>query len=472
MPDKAAAPVPSPDAEDTAQSDDRGNVEFLGSDRYRIGMKLGEGSFGVVFKGVKLKGEGQYVAIKFLRDEYRTYLMLTDRGETQVDGIPRIHFFGPLHLYNVLVVDLLGSSLESIFAEHERRFSLKTVAMLAKLMLGVVERVHAKCILHRDLKPDNFLLGRPGTPAANKVHLIDFGMAKRYRDPKTQEHIPDREGKSPVGTARYMSINAHLGREQSRRDDLEALCYVWLYFLRGSLPWQGIKASTNKMHKRIREKKQKTAIEDLCTGFPVGFAECLRYVRHLGFDDEPDYGYLQSLLSRVLKDIGEVDDGRFDWVKVEEERPRLEIRPPRRSDSAAGPGKRRRAVSVPDQGDIRAKEPPARLYNIAEEEMSVGKTGAVATVARSYRVGPGGGVGPRPPHRQGRRAGDPGARLKVIPCEMTEIDKVLAFVNRMSRRNDNRGWYCQYAMLADTQNTYDIIPGLQGKTIIAAALAY
>ncbi|KAL2024961.1 hypothetical protein VTK56DRAFT_3660 [Thermocarpiscus australiensis] len=295
MPDEAAALVPSLDAEDTAHSADRGNVDTLGPDKYRIENKLGEGSFGVVFKGVKLLKENPlkpleenplHVAIKFearkcsvpqLRDEYRTYKILTDGGKTQVDGIPRIHYFGPLHFHNVLVVDLLGLSLESIFAEHKRRFTLKTVAMLAKHMLGVVERVHTKGIVHRDLKPDNFLLGRPGTPAANKVHLIDFGMAKRYKDPKTQEHIPYHKDNSLVGTARYMSINTHLGRVQSRRDDLEALCYVWLYFLRGSLPWQGIKAPTNNIHEQLGKKKQETAIEDLCAGFPVEFAQCLQY---------------------------------------------------------------------------------------------------------------------------------------------------------------------------------------------------
>ncbi len=132
----------------------------------------------------------------------------------------------------------------------------------------MVELVHAKGIVYRDLKPENFLLGRPGTSAANKIHLIDFGMAKPYRDPNTQKHIPYREKRPLLGTARYMRINTHLGQDQSRRDDLEALCYVWLYFLRGGLPWQGTKASTNKKkHTRIGEKKQQATIDDLCAGF-------------------------------------------------------------------------------------------------------------------------------------------------------------------------------------------------------------
>jgi casein kinase 1 len=200
------------------------------------------------------------------------------------------------------------------------------------------------------------------------VHLIDFGMANRYKDPKTEVHIPYREGTPLLGTARYMSIHTHLGREQSRRDDLEALCYVWLYLLRGRLPWQGINAPKKEKNDRIKKKKQETTIEDICTGFPVEFSECLRYVRHLGFYDEPDYVYLQNLLSQVLERGRKVDDGKFDWVNFEGERPRLEIRPPRTPDSAAAPGKRPRAASVPDQGEIRGRMAPALLYDIAEEK--------------------------------------------------------------------------------------------------------
>jgi casein kinase 1 len=142
-------------------------------------------------------------------------------------------------------------------------------------------------------------------------------MGKQYRDPKTEQHIPYREGKSLSGTARYMSINTHLGREQSRRDDLEALGHIFMYFLRGGLPWQGLKAATNKQkYEKIGEKKQRTAIKDLCDGFPEEFNKYLSYVRNLGFEDTPDYDYLRDLFTQALKNTGEVEDGEYDWMKL------------------------------------------------------------------------------------------------------------------------------------------------------------
>lgn len=172
-------------------------------------------------------------------------------------------------------------------------------------------------MIYRDIKPDNFLVGRGPGKSANIVNVVDFGMAKQYRDPRTKQHIPYRERKSLSGTARYMSINTHLGREQSRRDDLEALGHVFLYFLRGSLPWQGLKAATNKQkYEKIGEKKQSTTIKELCDGFPEEFGIYLNYVRKLGFEETPDYDFLRELFSKVLRDMGEVDDGVYDWLLV------------------------------------------------------------------------------------------------------------------------------------------------------------
>lgn len=287
---------------------------------FRVGKKIGEGSFGVVFEGTKLS-TSQPVAIKFeprksdapqLRDEYRSYRTLNG-----TPGVPQVHHFGQEGLHNVLVIDLLGPNLEDLFDMCGRKFTTKTVCMAAKQMVTRVQAIHEKSLIYRDIKPDNFLIGVIGTKTANTIHVIDFGMAKHYRDPKTKIHIPYRERKSLSGTARYMSINTHLGREQSRRDDLESLGHVFMYFLRGGLPWQGLRAATNKQkYEKIGEKKQTTAISELCEGYPEEFGIYMNYVRKLGFEEVPDYAFLRDLFDKVLAHQGDVDDGIFDWMLI------------------------------------------------------------------------------------------------------------------------------------------------------------
>ncbi|KAG2220197.1 hypothetical protein INT45_005370, partial [Circinella minor] len=285
---------------------------------YKVGHKIGEGSFGIIYEGTNLINN-QQVAIKFesrkseapqLRDEYRTYKILAGSS-----GVPSAYYFGQEGSHNVLVLDMLGPSLEDLFDMCNRKFSIKTVAMLARHMITRAQTIHDRSLIYRDIKPDNFLIGKPGTEHANSVYMIDFGMAKQYRDPKTKQHIPYRERKSLSGTARYMSINTHLGREQSRRDDLESLGHVFMYFLRGSLPWQGLKAATNKQkYEKIGEKKQSTMIKDLCSGYPEEFGIYLQYVRKLGFEEQPDYDFLRDLFAKTLSNINEEDDGVYDWM--------------------------------------------------------------------------------------------------------------------------------------------------------------
>ncbi|KAI8368521.1 kinase-like domain-containing protein [Blakeslea trispora] len=297
-----------------------GNSHNVVGVHYKVGKKIGEGSFGIIYEGINLLNN-QPVAIKFeprkcdapqLRDEYRTYKIMA--GSI---GIPTAYYFGQEGLHNILVIDLLGPSLEDMFDTCGRRFSIKTTAMLAKQMLTRVQTIHEKNLIYRDIKPDNFLVGKPGTESENQIFIVDFGMAKLYRDPKSKQHIPYRERKSLSGTARYMSINTHLGREQSRRDDLESLGHVFMYFLRGSLPWQGLKAATNKQkYEKIGEKKQTTAVKDLCDGFPEEFGIYLQYVRKLGFEETPDYDFLRNLFSKAIEKVGEQDDDVYDWMTL------------------------------------------------------------------------------------------------------------------------------------------------------------
>ena len=154
----------------------------------------------------------------------------------------------------------------------------------------------------------------------NLVYAIDFGLAKRYRDPKTGVHISYRDGKSLTGTARYASVNTHLGIEQSRRDDLEALGYIIVYFLRGDLPWQGLKAKNMKeKYEKIKEKKVTTQLSDLCKGFPEETQTFISYARELRFEDKPDYSYLKKLIRQMADRENIQFEYDFDWVQKNNE---------------------------------------------------------------------------------------------------------------------------------------------------------
>ena len=210
-------------------------------------------------------------------------------------------------------MELLGKSLEDIFQDQKKKFSIKTVCMIADQMLQRIEFIHNKHIIHRDIKPDNFVMGLGNK--ATTVYLLDFGLAKKYRSSRTLQHIKFTINKKLTGTARYASINALRGCEQSRRDDLEAIGYVLMYFLRGSLPWQGLKVDKKEdRYKKIYEKKKATSPEELCAGFPGELAEYIRYTRNLEFEQNPDYEYLRGLFRKIMEGKYEYDF-RFDWIK-------------------------------------------------------------------------------------------------------------------------------------------------------------
>lgn len=288
---------------------------------YRVGRKIGNGNFGELRLGKNLLNN-ESVAIKFEKSNSRTPLLYIEykfyKRLLPMRGLPEIYYFGQCGgKYNALVMELLGASLEDLFNLCSRKFTLKTVCMIALQLIERIEYVHSKQLIYRDIKPENFLIGRQSSNRHNLIHIIDFGLAKDYINQETQKHIPYTEHKSLTGTARYMSINTHLGREQSRRDDLEAIGHMLVYFLRGSLPWQGLKADTLKeRYRKIGEIKQSTDVDELCGEYADQFAIYMKYVRCLDFTEEPDYKKITKNFEDLMRVKGWWPiDWQFDWIE-------------------------------------------------------------------------------------------------------------------------------------------------------------
>ena len=209
-------------------------------------------------------------------------------------------------------MELLGQSLENLFQAQNKSFSIKTACMLGIQMIDRIEYVHSRKIIHRDIKPDNFVIGRKDKSYI--VYVLDFGLSKKYYSVSHKCHIPFIKGKKLTGTARYASINALSGFEQSRRDDLESIGYILMYFIRGSLPWQGLKINKKEdRYKKICEKKKETSAKDLCAGFPSEFETFVSYTRNLQFTEVPNYNYLRNLLKTIIKKSGSTIDFFYDW---------------------------------------------------------------------------------------------------------------------------------------------------------------
>lgn len=301
--------------------------------RYLLRKKIGRGSFGDIYMGfdtktsnaVAIKLEKKSIHYPQLEYEMNVYQLLNPFRKTNatsrsssphqnnssnplsgpqvpiVPGIPRAHCFVKEGEYNVMVLDLCGPSLEDLFNYCHRRFSLKTVVMVAEQMLHRIEYVHSRGFLHRDIKPENFVFGRG--PLGHVLHMIDFGLAKPYLDKRTKRHINFAERKPLTGTARYCACNAHRGYEQSRRDDLESIGFLLIYFAKGVLPWQGIQGKDQRIKtQKIGEKKMATPLDTLCDDLPSAFLAYMTYCRHLEFQQEPDYELLREMFRNVARE--------------------------------------------------------------------------------------------------------------------------------------------------------------------------
>lgn len=296
-------------------------VKVCAEGAYNLIRRIGVGSFGDVYLG-RCVDSGMEVAIKLEPAETKHHQLTKEAhvytALTGINGVPKMHWFGVTGDWSIMVLDLLGPSLDNLFHSCGRRFSLETVCMLGIQLVSCLERLHLNCYLHRDIKPHNFMVGRGEN--ADQVYMIDFGLAKRYCESHTRKHIKERESNKLCGTARFASINMHNGLEQSRRDDLEALGYMLVYFALGRLPWQGLKISDkHQLHREIGKLKKADTIESLCKGLPQECADYLHYCRSLRFEQDPDYVKLRQFWKDVLLRTDVQRTATFDWMHLNEE---------------------------------------------------------------------------------------------------------------------------------------------------------
>ncbi len=324
--------------EEQQEKDDKKNqiiLKDLIAENFVILHLIGQGAFGQIYISYNMR-DNVAVSIKKeikkpqkvpqLKTESKIYQSLLKINaddisgvktftQDEVQGVPKFYGAGELSDSYYLIMDFLGPNLLELFEYcGMHKFTISTVCLIALQMLNRIENLHKHNYIHRDIKPENFLIGMQ--EKANIIHLIDFGLSKRFKNPKTHQHIPYREDRTLTGTARYVSINTHLGIEQSRRDDLESIGYVLVYFLKGVLPWQGLK--NGNRYTRIMEKKLQIPTEILCYGLPEELIFYLNYCKSLRFEDRPDYDYLRGLFIKLLGTCNLIygltkEMLKFDW---------------------------------------------------------------------------------------------------------------------------------------------------------------
>lgn len=293
-------------------------MEIILGRRFIMKQRISSGAFGEIYEGID-QTTNKKVALKLEKTKSNKIQLLGEEAKIYKDlqgfiGFPEFYWFGSQNPYNILSIELLDNSLEGFLNKCGGKFTLKTVLMLADQMISTLECLHRHYYIHRDLKPENFMMGVGDKRSI--VYLIDFGLSKRYIDVKNDfTHIPYKNHKSMTGTARYASINSLAGVEQSRRDDMESLGYILVYFLKGHLPWQGLPGKTrDEKYNNILDVKRSTSIEELCSGIPHEFADFIRLTRELEFTDEPNYSSYREMFRDLFIQNNFTFDYNYDWV--------------------------------------------------------------------------------------------------------------------------------------------------------------
>ena len=301
--------------------------------------QIGSGSFGEVLYG-KHKYKSLEVAVKIINSEtsaetIKKEINITKKLQNEI-GFPRIYDTFIYEKKNIIIESLLGPSLDKLFKYCGRIFPLKTVCLIGKEMVKRLETMHEKGILHRDLKPNNLTWGNYNSSYnisnknldnnskldINTIYLIDFGLSCSYYEHElSTRHYKLKDNLNFVGTLRYASLNSHKGIRQGRRDDLESMLYILIYFLKGKLPWQDIKAKQKEeRHKIIFQKKSNISIDSLCKDIPEEFANLLKYVKSLQFEEKPSYckfyAYFHNLISKLNNENIQENIFNFIWEKM------------------------------------------------------------------------------------------------------------------------------------------------------------
>ena len=282
--------------------------------KYSLKHLIAKGSFGEVYMGTNIFNKKNY-ALKIEKSQNNesvlkeeVYILLLIKGP----GIPSVISFGVSCKYHILVEELLGESINTIFKKNKNKFNLKDTCMFALQALERIEYIHSKNYLHRDIKPGNFLVGNPDK---SQIYLIDFGNAKKYRSSKTGKLQRYNKKNEIYGTPMFLSWNALNVVETTRKDELESLGLLFIYLHKGSLPWSKLKVKNAKEAIAcIKFMREKTSLEELCSKMPREMFEYMDYINKLNFENRPNYNYLKSLFLNILRKIGEKNDLMFSWV--------------------------------------------------------------------------------------------------------------------------------------------------------------